>query len=215
MERKSLGDFQHEVCKKQASVASLAELILSHETVLAAALENLTEKNETIRYNSYRALKSITASKPAIPYPYWDVFESQLESDNTYHILVGIHILADLAGVDTEARFEKIFKRYYGLLNHRSMVVVNHLCLASGRIMRYKPALSGRIEDNLLNIDRYIVRQKHKDLIKGAVLEAFTEAKTLLRRKKEIREFAMGLLQSSESPKSRKLAKKYLEEPDG
>jgi hypothetical protein len=214
MERTSVSDFQNAVRDKQADIKSLSLMVLRDEEVMAAALENLTDKNETIRYNSYRAIRSITGSTPAVFYPYWDVFKSQLESDNTYHVLVGIHILADLAMVDTSARFEEMFEQYYQLLNHRSMVVVSHLCLASGRIMLYKPALSGSIEDILLNIDRFIGQQKHKDLIKGAVLEAFTEARPLLHRKKEIREFAMGLLQSSESPKSRKLAKIYLEEPD-
>jgi hypothetical protein len=214
METTSLKDFQDEVCIKQADIKSLAALIIKDEKVMAAALDNLSQKNETIRYNSYRAIKSITESQPGIVYPYWDFFISQLESNNTYHILVGIHILADLASFDIEDKFEKIFDQYYKLLNHRSMILISHVCLASGRIMLHKPGLAGKIEDILLNIDRFIGKQKHKDLIKGAVLEAFSEARTLTTRKREIREFAATLLESADSPKSRKLAKKYLETSD-
>ena len=214
METLYLLEFRKKVSVKKAAIESLAELILKDTTVLAAALENLTEKNETIRYNSYRAIKMITVSKPALFYPYWDFFTAQLESENTYHKLVGIHILADLASIDSENRFEQLFEQYYHLLHHSSMVVVSHVCLASGRLMLFKPDLIRKIEDLLLDIDRFIGKQKHKDLIKSAVLEAFTEARSRTARKKDIRDFASRLLGSSDSPKSRKLARKYLEVPD-
>ena len=213
METSSLSNFRDKICLKQADINSLATLIIKDEEVMVAALDNLTQKNETIRYNSYRAIKTITASEPGIFYPYWDYFISQLESKNTYHILVGIHILADLTSADTGGRFEKIFEQYYNLLYHKSMVVVSHVCLASGRIMMHKPGLRSKIEDTLLKIDQFIGQQKHKDLIKGAVLEAFTEARAITRRKQDIQEFATTLLNSAESPKSRKLAKSYLENP--
>jgi hypothetical protein len=214
MESSNLNDFRDMIRNKQADIKTLATLIIKDEKVMSAALHNLTEKNETIRYNSYRAIKTITAEQPVVFYPYWDYFVSQLASENTYHILAGIHILADLNRVDTERRFEKIFEQYYQLLNHPSMVVISHVCLASGRNMLYKPGLAGKIEDILLSIDQFIGKQKHRDLIKGAVLEAFTEARTITSRKQEIREFATTLLKSCESPKSRKLAKKYLDAPD-
>jgi hypothetical protein len=214
MTKTPLSEFQRYVRVKQTQIQPLTDLIINHDRILAAALENLTEKNETIRYNSYRAIKAITESQPGIIYPHWDFFASQLQSPNAYHILSGIHILADLSRVDTEAKFERIFTPYYELLNHRSMVVVSHVCLASGRLMRYKPGLAHKIEDILLNIDQHIQKQKQKDLIKGAVLEAFTEARSVTRRKQEIREFATQLLDSPESPKSRKLASRYLADPD-
>jgi len=142
------------------------------------------------------------------------VITAALENQNIYHILVGIHILADLTSADTGARFEKIFEQFYNVLFHKSMVVISHVCLASGRIMLHKPGLRRKIEDILLKIDQFIGQQKHKDLIKGAVLEAFTEARTITRRKQDIQEFARTLLNSAENPKSRKLAKSYLEDPD-
>jgi hypothetical protein len=80
--------------------------------------------------------------------------------------------------------------------------------------MLHKPGMVNRIEEILLNIDQFIGKQKHKDLIKGAVLEAFTEARIITRRKQEIRKFATSLLESPDSPKSKKLAKIYLENPD-
>jgi hypothetical protein len=139
METSSLNVFRDNIRVKQPDIKSLAALIIKDEKVMGAALDNLTQKNEIIRYNSYRTIKILTESQPGIFYPYWDFFLSQLESENTYHILAGIHILADLTRVDTEGRFEKIFHQYYQLLNHRSMVIISHVCLASGRIMLHKP----------------------------------------------------------------------------
>ena len=60
MEKKSVSVFRDKIQVKQADLKSLATLIIKDEQVMAAALENLTAKNETIRYNSYRAIKTIT-----------------------------------------------------------------------------------------------------------------------------------------------------------
>jgi len=212
---KPLAQFRDKINAREPDLEIIASLILKDHDVLNKALDNLTEKNETLRYNTYRAIKTVTGSDPGYFYPHWDFFVSQLESTNTYHILVGIHILADLTAADTESRFEELFDNYYDLLNHKSMIVVSHTCLASGRIMIHKSGLLANIEDKLLNIDRFIKQQKHKDLIKGAVMEAFTEARSVTARKDEITEFARVLSRSSDSPKSRKLAMKYLESETG
>ncbi len=215
METKPLQRFREAVKAKDPDIELISGLILNHSEVLQDGLHNLTEKNETIRYNSFRALKQIAETRPGVLFPHWDFFITQMESTNTYHVLVGIHILADLAAVDTEYRFEKIFERYYGLLNHRSMVVVSHVCLASGRLMKHKPGLMPAIVDKLLDIDRFIEQQKHKELIKGAALEAFAEAWPEISRRDEILEYARSLLEAGESPKSRKLARKFLDEQKG
>ena len=42
-------------------------------------------------------------------------FVNLLSSDNTYHKLSAIRIIANLTKIDTENKFEKIFNRYYDL----------------------------------------------------------------------------------------------------
>ena len=104
MKTNPITQFQDKITAGEPDLEVLASLILEDPDVLNKALENLTEKNETIRYNTFRAIKRITESDPGFIYPYWDFFISQLESSNTYHILVGVHILADLSTADPEAR---------------------------------------------------------------------------------------------------------------
>ena len=45
-----------------------------------------------------------------------------LDSDNTYHKLSAVLLLANLTRVDKDNKFEKIFNRYYGLLDDRSFI---------------------------------------------------------------------------------------------
>jgi hypothetical protein len=206
----TLQKFRDAISSKNPDLEWLASWIRSSDRILSDALANLTLKNETIRYNSYRALRIISKSDPMLLYPHWDFFVSQISSQNTYHILSGIHILADLTRVDDESRFEAIHGQFYDLLNHKSMVVVSHVSQASGRILLNKPLLREKIEAILLGIDTCIGQHKHQDLIKAHVMEAFTEAREVLILTERVRQFALSLTDSSESPKCRKLAKEFL-----
>jgi hypothetical protein len=207
----SIERFREVVSLKNPDLEGLAEMIMDSGQVLPEALANLTQKDETVRYNSFRALKILAETRPELLYPHWDVFVTQLRSQNSYHILSGLHLIADLTAIDGYSRFEKIFPEYYDLMSHKNMVIITHVALASGRILLYKPSLRKKVENKLLGIDTYLEHQKHRDLIKAGVLEAFLEAVKVLTQRDKIRRFALPLIDSADSPKCRKLARTLLD----
>jgi hypothetical protein len=194
---------------KNINIEAVANKALKDDKLLAELLDNLWSKNETIRYNSHKVLCLISQEHPRILYPQWDYFTQFLKSDNTYHKLSAIHILANLIKADTRGKFEKMFDRFYGLLDDKSFITAAYLAGASGKIARAKPKLQAKITNRLLSIDKTHHQQERKDLVKASIIEAFEEYFDQTRYKKRILEFVEKQL-NCESPKTRKIAKEFM-----
>ena len=105
-----------ELNKKNIDIKAVAKKALKDDKLLAELLGNLREKNENIRYNSHKILFFITEQHPQRLYPHWDYLVEFLDSDNTYHKLSAVHLLANLTRIDKKNKFEKVFEKFYGLL---------------------------------------------------------------------------------------------------
>jgi hypothetical protein len=196
--------------KKEADIEDLARKTLKDKKILSGLLEGIQSKKETIRYNSFKVLMRLSEEHPEALYPEWDSFVAMLDSPNSYWRLSAVRLLANLTKADKEKKFEKIFDQYYSLLND-SIIVAIYLVGDSGKIARVKPKLQSKITNKLLSIDK--TQQKHKDLIKGSALEAFSQYFEKIKNKKKIIDFAKSLLKG-ESPKTRKIAQEFLSKWD-
>ena len=195
-----------ELNNKNANIHGIAETASNDADDLSELLEKLKSRNETIRYDSFNALLLISQKNPEVLYPRWKFFEDFLDSDNAFRRLMAVQIIPNIVRVDTENRFEKIFDRYYDLLND-SVIVASHLTANSGRIARAKPHLVSAITNKLMSIDN--TTQKHKDLVKSGAIQSFDEYFSEADKKEEILEFVREQL-TCESPKTRKEAQKFL-----
>jgi hypothetical protein len=194
---------------KSINIKAVAKKALKDDKLLAELLDNLWSKNETIRYNSHKVLFFITEEQPQTLYSNWDYFVKFLDSDNTYHKLSAVLLLANLTKVDKDNKFEKVFDRFYGLMNDKSFITAAYVAGASGQIAKAKPKLRTRITNRLLSIDKTHHQQERKDLVKTSIIEAFEEDFDQTRNKKRIIEFVKKQL-SCKSPKTRKTAKEFL-----
>ena len=196
---------------KNIDIKAVAKKALKDDKLLAELLDNLRIKNETIRYNSHKVLFYISENHPKVLYSKWDFFVDLLESDNTYHKLSSVELLANLTRADTKGKFEKIFDIFYNLLDDRSFITAAYVCSASGKIAKAKPKLQTKITNRLLNIDKTNHDPERIDLIKGYIIESFREYFDQAKNKKKIIDFARKQLKSK-SPKSRKIAKEFMEQ---
>jgi len=198
-----------ELQDKNADIENLAGKALKDDNLLSELLEGLKSKVETYRYNCYKVLYSISKNHPKILYPEWDRFAASLSSDNSYHKMSAVHLIANLTRVDVENRFEKIFDTYYGLLDDRSMVVAYYTAASSGKIVAAKPALKKQVTDRLLGIDGTHHTPGRKELIKTGVIEALGEYIGDSEDRDRIIKFVEQQL-NSESRKTRKTAAEFL-----
>ncbi|OHB57791.1 MAG: hypothetical protein A2173_00230 [Planctomycetes bacterium RBG_13_44_8b] len=196
---------------KNINIKAVANKALKNDKLLAGLLDNLWSKDETIRYNSHKVLFFITEERPQALYSNWDYFVKFLDSDNTYHKLSAILLLANLTKVDKNNKFEKMFNRFYDLLNDKSFITAAYLAGASGKIAKAKPKLQTRITNRLLSIDKTHHDPERIDLVKGSIIESFKEYFEESKNKKKIIEFVKKQLKSK-SPKTKKIAKDFIEQ---
>ncbi len=166
---------QPDLNDKNMNVENMASKALKKEGVLSNLIDNLTTKNETVRYNCSKTLNLLSEEHPEVLYPKLDFFVELLNSDHTYWKLSVIPIIANLTRIDTENKFERIFDEYYRLLEDKSMIPAAWIADYSGRIARAKPELQTRITEKLLSIDKTHHHPERRDLIKAGAIESFDE----------------------------------------
>ena len=194
--------------KKSVDIESIAKKALEDENILSELLKGLLSKKDTIRYNSFRVLEHASQMKPEVLYPYWDKFVEKLNSDNSFHRYHGVFIIANLTSVDKEKKFEKISDTYCGLVEDKSFIVAVNVVGNLGKIAKAKPHLQAKITSILLGVGE--TSHKHKDLMKGGSIQSFAEYFDETENKEKILEFVRKQL-DCESPKTRKMAKEFLE----
>jgi len=202
-----------DLSKKDVSVESVAKEALRDEEVLSELLQGILSKKETIRYNCFKALLLISEKHPEVLYHKWDFFIELLSSDNTYWKYIAIYIIANLIRIDTKNKFEKIFDKFYHLLNDKSVIPAAHLAGNSGKIAQAKPKLQTKITNKLLSIDKTHHAPERRDLIKGYAIESFSEYFEKAENKNKIIDFVKKQL-DCKSPKTRKIAKQFLKKWD-
>ncbi len=204
-----------ELNDKNADIKGIAEKALKDKNLLSELLDglkskiNIKSKEETLRYNCFKVLMLISQTQSQALYPQWDHFVELLNSDNSYHKMSAVHLIASLTKADLENKFEKIFDKYYGLLDDKSMIVAMYAAGSSAQIVKAKPRLESRVTSKLLNIGGTHHAAGRKELIKASAIEAFSEYIEQAMNKDRIIEFVTKQ-QNSTSPKARKMAKEFL-----
>lgn len=198
-----------ELSKKSIDVGKVAKKALEDGAVLSELLEAVLSKKEKIRFDSFKALLLISEEHPKALYAKWDFFADLLSSPNTYFKYIAIYILANLAKVDTKSRFEKIFDKFYALLDDKSVIPASHVAATSAMIAKSKPKLQTKITNKLLTIEKTHHRPERRDLIKGYAIETFSGYFEGASNKRKILQFVKHQL-DSRSPTTRKKAKEFL-----
>ena len=196
-----------ELKNKKADIEKLAKSAIKDRKSISYLIENLKIKDETIRYNSHKILVNVTEQKPELVYPHWDALEQMLEGKSAYWRLSATKLISNLTPADSENKFDKIFDKYYELLNDRIIIAAN-MTGYSGKIIKAKPHLEEKITSLLLNIDK--ANQKHKGLLAFGAIETFDEIYKESKNKIKILEFVKKQL-DCDSPKTRKRAEEFLE----
>jgi len=122
-------------------------------TLLPRLLEGVSSSKASVRYGCAKVLTHLSEVHPTKLYPHMGFFIDLL--DSKYRILVwnALTIIASLARVDEDKKFDAAFGKYYGLMDDEYMVTVANIVGHSGKIALAKPYLVDRITDELLRVD--------------------------------------------------------------
>jgi hypothetical protein len=96
----------------------------------------------------------LSEKDPEKLYPHMDSFIDLLDSKHRILIWNALAIIANLAKVDKDKKFDAIFNKYYGFLNDEYMVTVANVAGNSGKIALAKPYLIPKITNELLKVEK-------------------------------------------------------------
>jgi hypothetical protein len=140
-------------------------------SLLPILLNGVSSPKAAIRYGCAKILTDLSAEHPEKLYPYMDTFVGLL--DSKYRILTwnAMAIIANLAKVDKEQKFDAAFDEYYGFLNDEYMVTVANVVGNSGKIALAKPYFIPRITDKLLTVEHVAVTPHLTEECKRVIAE--------------------------------------------
>lgn len=179
--------------RKSITKEELLQKVKRNFGKLPEVINGVASSKPAIRYGCAKVLMNLSEEHPEKLYPYMDFFTDLLSSK--YRVLTwnAIAILANLAKVDTDKKFDAIFDQYFSLLDAKYMVTVASIVGHSSKIALAKPYLIPRITNELLRVES-ISRSPHlteecKRVIAEKTIKSFSQFFDKIDNKKQVISF--------------------------
>jgi hypothetical protein len=195
--------------KSPENLTQLAEFAVDNEFFMTVLIDGLVAKDNTYRENCFLTLVDVCKLAPEVLYPYWERFTCLLDSQNAFQRAIALQLLARLCVIDRGNKFERLFERYFDLLDDQKIMVSRYLVQNVWLIVVSKPDLKDDVLERLLSIDLTHHPESRKALLKADVIEVLQQVYPELSEQVRILEFVESALNSS-SPKARQAAKRFL-----
>jgi len=189
----------------------LLQKVKKNADILPDVLVGVSSSKPAIRYGCAKLLMDLSEERPEKLYPHMDFFIGLLNSK--YRIITwnAIAVIANLARIDKEKKFDSIFDRYYSFLNDAYMVTVANIVSHSGKIALAKPYLIPRITKELLKVENLSTNPHLTEECKRVIAEKTIKFFGLFFDKVEDKEKVISFV-ARHAHSSRKTLKKEAEE---
>ena len=196
---------------KSITKEALFQMVKQNFNLLPEVLNGVSSSKAAIRYGCAKVLMDLSEEHPEKLYPYMGFFIALL--DSKYRILTwnAMAILANLAKVDVDKKFDVVFNKYYSYLNDAYMVTVANVVGNSAKIALAKPYLIQKITNELLKVENISttphLTEECTRVIAEQAIKSFAVFFDKIKQKEKVVSFASRYLNSS-----RKTLKKAAEE---
>lgn len=175
--------------------------------------DGISSSNPKLKFMSAKILSLISKNDPRKLYPRIDFFIDLLDSENSILKWNAIDIIGNLVSVDVDSKFEKVFKRFCGLLQEGSLITAGHVVGNLGKIVNAKPEFENRITDELLGIHRIkLPTEECRNILIGHTILAFDKYFDKIQDKDRVIAFVERQLENSRNAtklKAEKFLKKH------
>lgn len=200
--------------EKKIKAEDLAKNAIIDPSLLPEIINGVSSPKAQIRYSCAKILRIISEEYPEKLYPRIDFFVELLGSDKRILKWNALYIIANLAKVDVENRFDDIFYKYYDLLDTEYMVTVANVVGNSGKIAKAKPHLTQKITKELLKTENLTTKlhltQECKNVILGHAISALDVYFDQIENKDDVVSFVKRQLSNTRNV-TRTKAEKFLE----
>ncbi len=186
---------------KSMTKKELLQKVKQDFDLLPIILMGVSSSKAAIRYGCAKVLMGLSEDYPEQLYPYITSFIDLL--DSKYRILTwnAMAIIANLTKIDTEKKFDAIFKKYFSFINDEYMVTVANVVGHSGKIALAKPYLINKITNELLKVEKISttphLTEECKRIIAQAAIKSFNMFFDQIKQKDKVISFVESYLNSS------------------
>jgi hypothetical protein len=142
-----------QISKKDSDKEAIAAKVIGQPELLSEIFEGLNADQANIKYGCDKILRLISEQAPALLYSQFDFFAANLSRGNNFLKWSAIHILANLAAVDSENKFERIFDKYFAPIPGPVLITAANVVKGAVKIALAKPELTAKIVHALLQVE--------------------------------------------------------------
>ncbi len=211
-------DVIKELSKKGADKEYIAKKIIGLPAEIPRLFEGLNHDKGSIKFGCDKIIRLISEQKPKLIYPYFNELAKLLDSENNILKWGAIITLSNLVRVDSENKFEKIFKKYFSLITGKEMIPAANVIGNSWKIISAKPELTGKITKEILKSEKSHYKNKGKlspecnNIVYGHAINSFDKFFDKIKNKKPVIDFVKRQVNNSRNATAKKadrFLKKY------
>jgi hypothetical protein len=131
-------------------------------------IDTLTEKDDTLRYNSFLLLQANSRLTPNV-YAHWNIFEDKLGSSNSYQRSLGIMLLAENIRWDKENKFGKTIDKYLNCCMDEKFITARQAIQGLAKTIEASNSYNAKISEKLNNLNYANYKENQQKLLKKDV----------------------------------------------
>jgi len=166
-------------------------------------VEQLAEKDDTIRYAAFTQLLVLSEKKVTWVYEVWDTLVEKLGSENSFQRSIGLMLLCNLSQSDSEKRMSALLPRLLSFTKDEKFITSRQTLQAVWKIAWFEPALRTLVVEHLKARFVECENEKHPNLLRQDILQSLLTLADLS-HDETLQADALKLVDSEKDEKSRK-----------
>lgn len=199
--------------KNEITAEDLIKFVKNDFNLITDLIQNIYSHNARIKFGCAKTLNKISEEHSEKLYDNIDFFIDLLGHKNSILKWNAMDVISNLTKIDKDKKFDKIFKKYYNLINDDSMVTIGHVIDNSSKIALAKPYLSDKITKELLKIENITLKThvtgECKNILYGKIIITFDQYFNKIEDKKEVISFVKRQIKNTR-PATKVKAEKFL-----
>ncbi len=198
------------IAEKESDKDAIAQKVIGKPALLADIYDGLSARDARTKYGCAKVLRIMSDTRPELLYPRFDFFVELLDGDNKIMQWQAIYVIANLAGVDSGNKFEKIFAKYFSPIPGPVLITAANVIGAAAKIALAKPEMADRIAVELLKVGRAKYQTAEcRNVALGGAIESFSQFFARIEDKKPVVRLVRRQLKNTRAA-TRKKAEKFL-----
>ena len=165
-----------QIGQKDVDKKEIADMIADNPALVMEVLGGLDAKKASVKYGCAKVLRIISEKRPEVLYRHIDSFIELLDSDSNIMKWDGIHVIGNLAVVDTENKIDDILDKYLEPIPGPILITAANVIGGAAKIASAKPYLAERIAVEILKVEHAEYRTAEcRNVALGIAIDSFDQ----------------------------------------